>query len=74
MAQTTTNTPGYNSRVSYKFKTDKNGRKRAYYMSRRSMRWFPAKLDEAELHVAMELADLHTHDGRPCLFCKDTWN
>lgn len=45
-----------------KFKTDKDGRKRAYKWSQRQIRWFPMKLDEAELAVKMGKA----------VECKDT--
>lgn len=35
-----------------RFKTDRNGRQRAYYYSREMYRWFPMGLEQAKLEVA----------------------
>lgn len=40
------------AKMTVKFVTDKNGRKRAYKYSTKQMRWFPMPVDEAELAVA----------------------
>ena len=55
----TMNTPGYNCRINIYFKTDKNGRRRAYYTGRSNpFRAFPLPLADAELFIATEQADL----------------
>lgn len=53
-----TNTPGYNCRLQVGFKTDKNGRRYAYYYSHGAGREIRVSLDNAELWVAAGFADL----------------
>ena len=55
---TTTNTPGYNCRLTIFFSTNKNGRRLARYKSHHNpFRTFPIALDKAELFVATGVAD-----------------
>lgn len=58
-----THTPGYNIRLSIWFDTDRNGRKIAYYWSRRTMRAIRIRLADAEQFIATETAD--KIDGHP---------
>lgn len=52
-----TKTPGYDRRITITIKTDAKGKKRATYWSFRAMRNLPLKLADAELFLAMDLAD-----------------
>ena len=52
-------TPGYNSRITIKLSTTKNGQQRATYWSGMSMRWLPLPRAEAELFLAMDQADAY---------------
>jgi hypothetical protein len=60
MNTTTTNTPGYNCRITISFSTDKNGRRRARYIAqgRYPFRSFPLSVDTAEILIATGGADL----------------
>ena len=57
---TTTNTPGYNCRITIAFSTDKNGRRRARYIGQfiGSRRSFPIPVDTAEMLISTGDADL----------------
>lgn len=55
---TTTNTPGYNTRLAIFFAPDKNGRKVAYRWSGRQMRAFRMRLADAEMFIATDAATL----------------
>lgn len=55
----TSNTPGYNFRLTIKIKADKNGKRRATYWSMRAMRNLPLPIDTADLLLATEQADAY---------------
>jgi hypothetical protein len=54
---TTTNTPGYNTRIGVWFDTDAAGRKAAYYWSPGAMRAIRMGRDLAEMLLAADQAD-----------------
>lgn len=63
---TTTQTPGYNSRISIWFDYDKNGRKVAYYWSSRGFRSIRMSVADAEMFIANETADqISGHPFKP---------
>lgn len=50
------NTPGYNSRITVRIKTNKNGRRIAHYWGYMGRRWLPMKIAEAEMLIATDQA------------------
>ena len=54
----TTNTPGYDRRITITIKTNKAGKRRATFWSMQTMRNLPLPIDTADLFLAMDLADL----------------
>ena len=54
----TANTPGYNTRLTVYFETDRNGQPRAYYYSRKAQRVIRISVDKARAFVAAGQADL----------------
>ncbi len=65
-----TKTPGYNCRLTVRFSLDRNGRRLAHYLSRNlgSWRWIRMPLANAEVFVAMELADVES-TSMPAVAC-----
>ena len=60
--KTTNTTPGYNIRLQVAFKSDRYGRRLAFYWSGRGFpgsfgRWIRMGLDAADLFIAQEQAD-----------------
>lgn len=63
--QTTANTtPGYNSRITVRIRTNKKGRKMAHYFSRACCRWLPLKVADAEMFIATDQAWDHDEDEK----------
>lgn len=54
-------TPGFNTRISIAFTTDKNGKPLAYRWSSLQMRWFRMPYDKAKVLVATNSADETTY-------------
>lgn len=51
-------TPGYDRRITITIKTNAAGKRRATYWSFRTFRNLPLKIEDADLFLAMDQADL----------------
>ena len=50
-------TPGFNTRITIRFTSDKRGRPLAHYWSAKGLRWLRMGLDDAKILVAADQAD-----------------